>query len=62
MRNRLIIGQPIDIKKVFMMSGVNDTTGNYQFYDNKGQIVNRPLANVDNRALVNLLPKILRRT
>lgn len=55
--NSLIVGEPITINKVFKLAGVNDTTGIYQFLDNKGDLTYAPQFNVDDIALVNTAPE-----
>lgn len=51
---RLIIGQPINIVKVYHFLGVNPTTGVYQFPDNHGNPTPSP---TQQTAFINTLPK-----
>lgn len=52
-----IVGQPINILKVYHMSGVNDTTGLYQFVDSKGHPTYGPSYSTDRTAIINLNPQ-----
>jgi TonB-linked SusC/RagA family outer membrane protein len=40
--NSLVIGQPINIFKIFNFAGVNPETGLYQYYDASGKITHTP--------------------
>lgn len=52
--NRFVIGQSINIDKVYKFQGVNPQTGVYQFKDFNGDLaINSPL---DNQAIMNLNP------
>ncbi len=53
----LIIGQPITIGEVYHMVGVNDTTGVYQFSDEKGNLTYKPNSLTDRIKTINKAPK-----
>jgi TonB-linked SusC/RagA family outer membrane protein len=55
--NVFIVGQPITIQRLFHESGVNDTTGIYQFATSKGGLTYNPTFNVDNTSVVNVAPR-----
>ena len=55
-QSSLVIGAPLNIRKVFQMVGVNDTTGNYQFLDIKGNITSTPTYVTDQTAIANTAP------
>jgi len=52
-----IIGQPVNILKVYKFGGVNPTTGLYQYIDAKGETVTSPDFRADNTKLININPK-----
>ncbi len=54
----LSIGQPVSIHKVFHLSGVNDTTGIYQFSDTKGNLTYNPSLGKDNTVIINTAPTL----
>jgi len=56
--NTLIIGQPVNIIKVFHMSGVNQTTGLYEFIDSNGNVTNFPTYGIDNNTVISTAPKV----
>lgn len=49
------IGQPLDIKKVYIFGGVNSTNGIYQFLDSKGNTINSPT--LADRKAVDVTPR-----
>jgi len=53
----LFIGQPISIIQAYHYSGVNDTTGAYQFADFHGNATTSPNYYSDRTSLINTLPK-----
>jgi TonB-dependent starch-binding outer membrane protein SusC len=53
----LSIGKPVTISKVFDLIGVNDTTGTYEFVDNKGTILSSPTYGDDQTAISNTTPE-----
>ncbi len=53
----LIVGQPISIVKVFHLTGVNDSTGSYEFKDSKGQRTYFPVFGTDNLVPISTAPK-----
>jgi TonB-dependent starch-binding outer membrane protein SusC len=53
----LVVGQPITVRKVFHLMGVNSTTGEYQFADSKGNPTYNPQSGKDNNTLINLTPR-----
>lgn len=57
-QNTYIIGQPISIKRVFKFTGVNDSTGVYQFASSRGGNTFNPAYPADLNATVNLAPKL----
>lgn len=52
----LIVGQPISIQRLFKFSGVNDTTGLYNFITKNGNTTTDPDIFKDRTETVNLLP------
>lgn len=54
--NTLVIGQPVNITKVYRFGGVNPQTGIYQFYGANGQISAGLNPNVDKDVLINTNP------
>ncbi len=52
----LIIGQPITIGKFYHYSGVDPTTGIYQFTDSHGQLTSSPKPATDHTVLLNSAP------
>lgn len=54
--NSLIIGQPINILRLFKSSGVDPQTGLYQFQDAQGKLTSSPIDPVDRIAVVKLDP------
>lgn len=55
--NTLIIGQPITIKKLYHLVGVNPATGIYQFSSASGMPTYSPNSLTDKTSLVNTAPK-----
>lgn len=55
--NNFIIGESINIKKVFQYEGVNPVTGLYEFVNSKGEITSAPVDPSDKIRFVNLDPK-----
>ncbi len=55
----MVLGQPLSIRKVFHMIGVNDTTGIYEFEDIKGEKTSSPQSLVDNTTIIKFAPGIL---
>ncbi|MDR3713328.1 MAG: SusC/RagA family TonB-linked outer membrane protein [Puia sp.] len=55
--NYLIIGQPLNVLRLYHLLGINDTTGVYQFADSKGAPTYNPDYLVDRPAIVNTAPK-----
>ena len=53
----MVVGQPLSVKKVFHLLGVNDTTGVYEFATVKSGPSYNPTPNVDNTSLVNTNPQ-----
>ncbi len=53
----LEVGQPLMIQKVFHLVGINDSTGLYEFLNNKGERTSTPEQLVDNKAIINMLPR-----
>ena len=53
----LIIGRPVSNIKTFKFAGVDASTGEYQFFDAKGNLTNNPNFATDNTELINKLPK-----
>ena len=51
--NSLVIGQPVDITKVYHFGGVNPQTGIYQFYGANGQITATPNPVTDRTEIIN---------
>ncbi len=51
-----IIGQPINLVQVYHMIGVNDTTGIYQFADQKGSPTYTPNASTDKITHIKITP------
>ncbi len=56
-KSSLLVGQPLTIKRVYHVLGVNDTTGAYQFSDSKGAPTYNPNPATDNISTVNTAPK-----
>jgi TonB-linked SusC/RagA family outer membrane protein len=56
-RNVLVIGQPINVIKVFHSLGVDEETGKYQFTNSHGSPTFEPDPITDKMGLVNTLPK-----
>jgi len=56
-KNDFVVGQPITILKEYKYTGVNDTTGLYEFASAKGGPTYNPDFNTDPLVLVNLTPK-----
>ncbi len=54
---QLVIGEPISIQRAFLFSGVNTTTGIYQFIDNNGNNTSSPNSSTDMTAIINTAPK-----
>ncbi|PTS95631.1 SusC/RagA family TonB-linked outer membrane protein [Pedobacter sp. HMWF019] len=52
-----IIGQPINIMKVYKFAGVNSTTGLYQFIDHTGKTTSNPDYTTDRTVLLDPNPK-----
>jgi TonB-linked SusC/RagA family outer membrane protein len=52
-----VIGKPLTILKTYKFAGVNDSTGVYQFSDQKGNVTYTPDYNADRTAIVNTAPK-----
>ncbi|HVW15799.1 MAG TPA: SusC/RagA family TonB-linked outer membrane protein [Mucilaginibacter sp.] len=57
-RDSYVIGQPIDIYKVYNYAGVNPTTGLYQFVNSQGQLTSTPNASTDRTIVENTDPKL----
>lgn len=55
--NQLVVGQPINVLKVFKFNGVNPSTGVYQFIDKDGNLTSDPDYSKDRIVLINTLPK-----
>ncbi|NLR62305.1 SusC/RagA family TonB-linked outer membrane protein [Chitinophaga polysaccharea] len=55
--NSIEVGQSLSMRRVFQYIGVNDTTGNYQFKDAKGNIVDHPSDPTDKTVIINSDPK-----
>lgn len=55
--SRYVVGQPLNIVKVYHMIGVNDATGLYQFTDIKGNPTYKPSGTTDKTSIVNLTPQ-----
>ncbi|GAA3935340.1 SusC/RagA family TonB-linked outer membrane protein [Chitinophaga oryziterrae] len=53
----LVIGQPINIVKLYQSAGVNSTTGIYQFFDSKGVITSSPNSRTDMNYIISRFPK-----
>lgn len=53
------VGQPLNSVKVYHMTGVNDTTGLYQFVDSKGHATYNPSSATDRTTTINLTPKFI---
>ncbi|PSL45685.1 TonB-linked SusC/RagA family outer membrane protein [Chitinophaga niastensis] len=53
----LVIGQPITVRKVFHLLGVDPATGVYQFADSHGKSTSSPVFPVDQTVLENPSPK-----
>lgn len=53
--NRLVIGQPISIQKVYHLTGVDPATGVYQFASKTNP--SNPVYTVDNNTVINTLPR-----
>jgi TonB-linked SusC/RagA family outer membrane protein len=54
--NEYVIGQPVDITKVYRFGGVNQQTGIYQFYGANGQITAALNSVTDKTVLINVDP------
>ncbi len=54
--NEYVIGQPVDISKVYRFGGVNPQTGIYQFYGANGQITPALNSVTDKTVLINVDP------
>jgi TonB-dependent starch-binding outer membrane protein SusC len=52
----LTVGKSINIIKLFNYAGVNETTGLYQFKDNKGDLTSNPDQLLDRNVVINRLP------
>jgi hypothetical protein len=52
-----VLGESININKLYKSAGVDPTTGLYQFYDNKGSITSSPNSETDRSIISNRLPK-----
>ena len=52
--NTMIIGESINIRKLYKYAGVNQQTGTYEFFDHKGQITSNPNSIDDNFTVINL--------
>lgn len=55
--NNLRVGQPITSQRVYHLTGVNDTTGLYQFTSSKGGVTSTPDNSTDRNTWVNTAPK-----
>jgi TonB-linked SusC/RagA family outer membrane protein len=53
----LIVGESVNINRVFTSAGVNPTTGYYQFYNSKGEVTANPNSQTDKNGFINRLPK-----
>jgi len=56
-KNAFVVGQPINVIKVFKSLGVNPQTGVYQFTAADGTPTYTPVSGVDNTTLINTDPK-----
>jgi TonB-dependent starch-binding outer membrane protein SusC len=54
--NTLVVGQPVNVIKVFNFAGVNDQTGVSQFYDIDGKITVNPNSLTDKTVFINPSP------
>jgi TonB-linked SusC/RagA family outer membrane protein len=55
--NNYIIGQPINIRRVYKFAGVNPTTGIYEVYDSKGERTSNPDATIDKTVIIDPNPE-----
>jgi TonB-linked SusC/RagA family outer membrane protein len=55
--NSFVIGQPINVIKLYQYAGVNPTTGIYQFVSSNGSLTSSPNSLTDRTKLMDLTPK-----